>query len=36
MIIIKYDATPTAISDYRYASTITITGGGSKKWRNGV
>jgi hypothetical protein len=38
-MIIKYDAATTAISDHRYASTITIItiiGGSSKKWRNGV
>jgi hypothetical protein len=40
-MIIKYDADTTAISDHRYASTITLTitiiiGGSSKKWRNGV
>jgi hypothetical protein len=45
MMIIKYEAATTAISDHRYASTIIITiiiititiiGGSSKKWRNGV
>jgi hypothetical protein len=40
-MIVKYDAAKTAISDHRYASTIiiiiiTIIGGSSKKWRNGV